>query len=659
MNKEFPSSTGHPFTLGVKKFDESYSFSIICQTSSWVNLIVQFENQRLLFPMHKEGDRFHIKVSNLPESFIYSYEIENEKNPEQPFIIADPYAKSLTSHFPFGNFEGAKSPILGYYFESFPFEWGSSSSLDLNPSQMIIYEMHLKGFTQNSSSQVAFKGAFLGMIEKIPYLKSLGVNAVELLPIMEFNECEIDFNNPVSQERLVNFWGYSTLNFFSIMKRYASQNDPAIAELEFKQMIKALHDSQIAVLLDVVYNHTGETFHLTQLKCYSYLAKESYYILEGIEHTNFTGCGNTFNTNHKITQQLIIDSLKFFVENYKVDGFRFDLASIFMRDTTGTPVTYPPLIESIQNDPILKKKILISEPWDAAGLYQVGSFPSPFLEWNGWYRDIVRHFFNIGNIYIGDLIECLSASPRLYSRYKPPYASINFITCHDGFSLHDLVSYQEKHNLMNGEENRDGSSHNLSLNFGVEGKTDDLTIRFLRRKQQLNFFCFLFSSFGLPMFLMGDERGQTKEGNNNSWCQNNFMNELIWDQGDEMILEGVKRLIKIRQSIPFYNQENYSFLKELSFIDANGNPPDLHSYGNFLAMTFYDSQKNCHVYIAFNASLNTFIIRLPNLKQNQKWHLYFNSYSFASKKEIAVNSMEEDYPITGQTCLIALSCDKI
>lgn len=655
MDKTFPTSLGHPFTLGVQKKNQEHAFCIHIDTAKEANLIVKYGDQLLKFPTYKEGSRFHIKVGNLPSEFTYAYQITDINDPSKSYLVSDPYSKALTTHFPYGNFNESEKEILSYHYESEDFNWGTSSNFEVDREKLVIYEMHIKGFTQLCNLPTA--GTFKAAIEKIPYLKSLGINAIELLPIMEFNECEISFSNPQTQERLVNYWGYSTLSFFSIMKRFSTVNDPRQAEIEFKEFVKACHEAQIAVVLDVVYNHTGEIYHLTNLKSYNYLSPSNYYILDGKKHTNFTGCGNTFNCNSKIATQLIIDSLKHFSENYKIDGFRFDLASIFMRDPTGTPVSHPPIIEAIQNDPLLIKKLLISEPWDAVGLYHVGNFPKPFLEWNGWYRDTVRQFFNVGNIYITDIIECLSACPRLYSRYKKPQDSVNFITCHDGFSLLDLVSYQSKHNEANGEENRDGNNHNLSINFGIEGPTEDPTIKFLRKKQILNFYSLLFASFGTPMFFMGDESGHSKNGNNNSWCQNNSINFMNWEAIDPSILNGVKLLISIRKSIGLYASQSYDFLKDLKFMDAYGKKPDAHSYGNFIAMTFYDSLLNRQLYFAFNSSPNAFIVQLPKLEKNEKWKLQFNSYELIGKKDFDPHFIENEYPITGQTCLIAFSSD--
>ncbi len=654
MEPFYPTTAEHIYRLGVHKTGSSHSFCIIIHDYEEANVCIFLAGETVKIPLKKDETRFYVQIGNLPESFEYAYEVQDKKDPNRKILIADPYAKGLTTHFPFGNFEKAQKEILSYHFEQLPFDWENTDIKFDNNQNLIIYEMHIRGFTQDLSSGVSHPGSFLGAIEKLPYLKSLGITAIEILPIMEFNECEISFSNPINKEKLFNFWGYSTLNFFTVMKRYGSVNDHKETCFEFKQFIKACHKNGLKVILDVVYNHTGELHHLTDLKCYSYLAKDTYYITENGQHTNFTGCGNTVNTNHPVTSQLIIDSLKYFSEEFHIDGFRFDLASIFMRDSTGTPISQPPIISLIQNDPVLNSKILISEPWDAAGLYHVGNFPKPFLEWNGWYRDVIRQFLNNGSVYIQDLMESLKACPRFYSKYKSPASSVNFITCHDGYSLIDLLSYTRKHNESNGEENHDGNNHNISCNFGIEGPTDDPTIRFQRRKHALNFFTMLLTSFGTPMIYMGDEVGRSKKGNNNTWCQDNKLDYFDWTDIDELILTGLKYLIKFRESVLFFNQSNYDFIWNVEFLDSYGSKPDSHTYGNFLAMTFYDKQNKTHFYFAYNAAPNSFIIRLPQIKGVSKWRLIWNTYDYLAKKEISNSPMELEFPITEQTCLIAV-----
>jgi isoamylase len=654
MEDLYPTAFGLPYTLGVQRLDTEHHFCVHSDQNDPLTLVIIFDNKTLKFPMHRTGNRHHLSVFQLPKTFDYYYEMKDPIDPNQFVQVVDPYAKALKSHYPFGNFEEAKKSYMSTHFPFLDFDWGDKPKSALKKNNLKIYEMHIRGFTLDQSSKVKNPGTFKGAIEKIAYIKEMGFNAIELLPVMLFNECEVNFSNPINNERLYNFWGYSTLSFFCIMQRYCST--PAFDEgvNEFKSFVKACHDEGILVILDVVYNHTGEIHHLTPIKAYEYLSKSSYYILEDQKHTNFSGCGNTFNCNSEFGMQLILDSLRYFISEFHIDGFRFDLASIFLRDPTGTPIAHSPLIEAMQNDPLISQTLLISEPWDAAGLYHVGSYPKPFMEWNGWYRDVIRQFINNKNVYISDLIEAISGSPRLYSRYKAPFDSVNFITCHDGFSLYDLVSYSTKHNEANGEENRDGSNHNISCNYGHEGETLDPTIRFTRKKQVLNFLAVLFTSFGTPMITMGDESCHSKKGNNNSWCQDNALNFLNFENMDREIFEGLKELISIRSSIPFFQQNDYSFIKQLSFLDSYGNNPDPHSYGNFIAMSFFDPAIESYVYIAYNCSSNGFVIRLPSHKGSAKWHLAFNSYDFIAKKNYKDSPIPVEYPITPQTTMIAI-----
>jgi isoamylase/glycogen operon protein len=646
--------------VGVTKTETGYNFCVYAHPAVKANLCIFLDGDRQhRIPLSKTDTWFHSHVEGLPTYFHYAYELLNEDGSQiQSRLIVDPYARALSTHFPYK--QGySDHEILGIHFEPNSFDWGQTKRLNVSKESLIIYEMHIRAFTQDPSSNLEHAGLFSGAEKKLDHLKELGINAVELLPIMEFNECEVSFKNPIDQTELVNFWGYSTLNFFSLMKRYTSTAAIPSCIDEFKKFIKACHERDIAVILDVVYNHTGEFSSKTHISSFGALSPEAYYILEGGKHTNYSGCGNTLNSNHPITQKMIIDSLRYYVEEFQIDGFRFDLASIFMRDPTGTPIEYPPIIKAIDEDQMLQSILLIAEPWDAAGLYHVGSFPNPFLEWNGWYRDIIRQFINLGNVYIQDLMEALKGSPRLYIRYKKPFQSINFVTCHDGFCMQDLVSYQYKHNEANGEENRDGSNSNISINFGIEGETTDPTIRFSRKKQVLNFFSVLFTSFGTPMLYMGDEIGHTKKGNNNPWCQDNQFNWLNWNAVDEDLLNGLKKLIALRKSLSFLNQIDYTFIDQIQFLDARGNTPDQHTYGNFIAMTFYDKKQKCRVYFAYNTSSNAFIIELPKIKSNQIWELHWNTYEFLAKKGICFPmTIQNEYPITGQTCMIAISVEK-
>ena len=395
-----------------------------------------------------------------------------------------------------------------------PFDWEHVARPFIPMDDLIIYEMHVWGFT--AKADVAQPGTFLGIIEKIPYLLDLGINAIELMPIHPFDDHK-------------NYWGYSSINFFAIMAKYGTVHD-------FKTMVRELHRAGIEVILDVVYNHTSDNNSLWDID------RETYYLLSQDGHPmNFSGCGNTLRANHPVVQELILSSLRYFVAQMRVDGFRFDLASTLSRDDDGTPLDHPPIIEAISRDPILAKTKLIAEPWDPGGLYQVGRFHGRFSEWNGRFRDEVRSFIK-GTGDTNLFTQRILGSPDLY---MTPTRSINFITAHDGFTLRDLVSYNEKHNEANGEEGRDGENNNTSWNCGVEGQSDDPAIRDLRERQVSNFLLALFVAQGIPMLLMGDEYGHTRNGNNNTWCQDNDLNYFQWGEHCDL----VGPLIKLRRSL--------------------------------------------------------------------------------------------------------------
>jgi isoamylase/glycogen operon protein len=462
--------------------------------------------------------------------------------------------------------------------------------------------MHVRGFTQDPSSNVAHPGTFLGAIEKIPYLKDLGINAVELLPIYEFNESEVDIKNPKTGERLFNYWGYSTVNFFSPTNRYGVEN----TSFEFKSFVKECHKNGIEVILDVVYNHTAETGRGGPEYGYRALADKSYYWQTDTgEYFNDTGCGNTFKCTHPVTLDFIIQSLRFWVQNYHIDGFRFDLAPVLYLGSDA-------LIEAITQDPLLANIKMFSEPWDLVH-YQVGSFytKSPrWSEWNGKYRDSVRSFIKGDPNSKGEFAGRLSGSQDLYS-WGVPTNSTNFITVHDGFTMNDLVSYNQKNNIANGENNRDGLNENISWNCGVEGPSRNKKIQDLRLKQMKNFFMALFLSRGVPLMLMGDEVAHTKNGNNNTWCQDNKLNWFDWSRVSTNVLlfEFVKKLIKFRKENPEFSEDKFFTPEEIVWHGFEPNNPDWHADDRFVAFTVCDK-----FYVAFNAKSKAITLELPEGK---------------------------------------------
>ncbi|MFH1760559.1 MAG: alpha-amylase family glycosyl hydrolase, partial [bacterium] len=445
----------------------------------------------------------------------------------------------------------------------------------------------MRGFTRHSSSGIKHKGTFRGIIEKIPYLKKLGITAVELMPIHEFDENEILRYDPVTKNKLKNYWGYSTINFFAPRGKYSASGTLGQQVKEFKTIVKALHKSNIEVILDVVFNHTAEGNEFGPTICFRGIDNSIYYMLEnGRNYKNYSGCGNTLNCNHPIVQSFILDCLVYWVLEMHVDGFRFDLASILGRDKNGTVLENPPVIERISENPLLRDTKIIAEAWDAAGLYQVGRFPGDrWAEWNGRFRDDIRAFWRGDKGCVPKFATRFTGSSDLYEHAnKRPFHSINFVTCHDGFTLNDLVSYNEKHNLMNGEENADGDNNNLSNNCGFEGPVENKEINRLRERQMKNFILTLFLSQGLPMLLSGDEFKRTQQGNNNAYCQDNEISWLDWDllKKHRSFFSFVKNLIWFRKTHPVFRRGSFfqgkdtglNGLEDIKWYDENLKLPD-------------------------------------------------------------------------------------
>ena len=497
------------------------------------------------------------------------------------------------------------------------FDWQGVNKPKIPWQDLVIYELHVRAFTMTSSkigADALYDGSFAGVIQRIPYLKGLGINCVELLPVMEYNETEWDKRDPAGK-RLCQFWGYSTVAFFVPMHRFASNADPHTVVNEFKLMVRELHRAGIEVILDVVYNHTAEMgddyvgpgFYGMKL-----LAPFSYYLLKdhGKTFVNHSGCGNTLNCNNVIVQELIHESLRYWAHEMKVDGFRFDLASILCRGTDAEPLNDPPLITRITKDPAMRDVKLIAEPWDCGGLYQVGSFPhlGVWAEWNGKYRDCIRRFIKGDGHMLSEFASRLCGSEDLYGNGRKPFHSVNFITAHDGFSLYDLVSYNEKHNHDNGEHNNDGEAHNNSWNCGVEGETYDEHIKALRERQLKNFYLALLVSAGTPMLNMGDEYAHTKNGNNNTWCQDSNLTHFSWKGAKDKqssLWRFVQNLVHLRRS--------ESVLKRTHFLthhDVTWNAADWNSGYNFVAFTL---KGDTQIFIAFNAGGDSRSVNLPHV----------------------------------------------
>lgn len=626
-------SVGFPHPFGATVYLDGVNFSVVCIHASKLSLCLYSsrEPHKLLYEFNldpiynKTGNVWHIFLHKLPLDMLYLYRVD-DKDPS----LLDPYAKEvITTPKWIENREDGYHPYGGIYpLKTFAWEDDKPPLIPLE--DLVIYEMHVRGYTVHESSGVANPGTFLGLIEKIPHLLDLGVNAVELLPIHEFNECENTHINPITKQPLCQFWGYSTVNFFSPMQRYASNDELGSAITDFKTMVKELHRNGIEVILDVVYNHTAEGNDQGPVISFDGFDSPIYYMLdEKGHHLNFTGCGNTFNCNHPIVRELIKESLRYWVTEMHVDGFRFDLASTLTRGTKGQPLVYSPILEVISNDPILAKVKLIAEPWDAAGLYQVGSFfehgSGRWSEWNARYRDTIRRFIK-GTGFKGEFVNNICGSQDFYHSVTP-YASINFVTAHDGFTLQDLVSYNRKHNLGNGEHNRDGTNDNESWNCGIEGPTLNKTVAKIRSQQIRNLHFALMISRGIPMLLMGDEYAHTKHGNNNTWCQDNDLNWFLWDQLDKHadFHRFYKGMIHFRKQHALLRQNKFLRPEDAVWHGQKLGLPNWAAQDRLIAFTLLDHQGGNDLFIAFHSGPGELEIELPTKENKKKWFWVVNT----------------------------------
>jgi glycogen operon protein len=484
---------------------------------------------------------WHVFVTGVAPGQLYGYRVAGPGEPQRGLrfdpakVLLDPYGRGVA--VPEGyNREAAQragdnaaTAMKSVVVDTSAYDWEGDVPLNLPASRTVIYEMHVRGFTRHSNSGVGEnkRGTYAGLIEKIPYLQKLGITAVELLPVFQFDALD-------APPGKVNYWGYAPISFFAPHQAYSARQDPLGPIDEFRDMVKALHRAGIEVILDVVYNHTAEGNENGPTLCFRGIDNPTYYILEGggAWYGNYTGCGNTVNANHPVVRRMIVDSLRYWVEVMHVDGFRFDLASILSRDANGCPLPNPPVLWDIESDPTLASTKLLAEAWDAAGLYQVGSFVGDaWKEWNGRFRDDVRDFFRSEPGALRRMADRIVGSPEVYGhKMREAEQSVNFVTCHDGFTLNDLVSYNQKHNEANGEDNRDGANDNRSWNCGAEGPTDDPTVEKLRNRQIKNFMTVTMMSLGVPMILMGDEVRHTQLGNNNAYCQDNELSWFDWSR---------------------------------------------------------------------------------------------------------------------------------
>lgn len=634
------TTTGSPYPFGVSTHPAGYNFSIYAKDAEEVSLCLFEEDQTepfqevLLDPhSNRTGDVWHTSLSTLPPYTVYAYRVK--KSDGTSVLLLDPYAKTVASEHHWRENENEERPYrpLGKIALPHSFDWEGDTLPNHAAKDLIIYEMHVRGFTQHHSSQVKHPGTYAGLTEKIPYLQSLGINAVELLPVHEFNEREALQTNPRTKQKLCNYFGYSTVNFFSPMNRYAADSRQGNVLTEFKTMVKEFHKHKIEVILDVVFNHTFEGNQQGPTTSFRGFDPLAYYMIdEHGNYLNFSGCGNTLNCNHPITRELILEALRYWVVEMHIDGFRFDLASIMTRSENGTPLINPPLVEAITKDPILSQTKLIAEAWDAGGLYQVGGFvpgSKRWGEWNGKYRDVVRRFIKGTCGYKNAFATAICGSQDLYGYGRSPSCSVNFVTAHDGFSLADLVCYDGKHNEENGEENRDGFDHNDSWNCGFEGHSSNQKVVKLRDRQIRNFHLALMVSQGIPMILMGDEYAHSRHGNNNTWCQDNELNWFLWDRLD--IRTGFHRffrlLIQFRNNYPLLRREDFLTDQDIQWHGLAPLDPQWENDNRFVAFTLNLPEQGPDLYVAFNTSHLPLTITFPSLPEGKSWYWVVNTHN--------------------------------
>lgn len=616
---------------------------------------------RIPFPdSYRIGDTYSMLVYDIkPDEFEYAFSFDGPYEPAKGLlfneenVLLDPYSRAVTGQRKWGEKpEGGKDFEYRARVVKSSFDWGNIKQLEQPFEDLVIYETHVRGYTKDKSSGVSAPGTFAGLKDKIPYLKDLGINAVELMPIFEFDE--IESARVVDGVQLYNYWGYNTVSFFAPNTSYAFNEEHNHEGDELKSLIKALKENGIEVILDVVFNHTAEGNEMGPCFSFKGIDNNVYYMLTPDAHYyNFSGCGNVMNCNHPVVRSFIIDCLRHWAIEYRVDGFRFDLASILGRDQNGAPMANPPILESLAFDPVLGKMKLIAEAWDAGGLYQVGSFPSwnRWAEWNGRYRDDMRSFLKGDDGMAGNAITRITGSRDLYSPESRGHkASVNFMTCHDGFTLYDLYSYNEKHNEKNGWNNTDGDNNGHSWNCGAEGETDDPNVNGLRRRLIKNAFAALLCSRGPAMFFAGDEFCNTQFGNNNAYCQDNIISWLDWSRLEEFkeIHDFVRHMIQFRKEHPILRKMTKPSSCQFPEISVhNGTPFNASTdYKTKLIGIMYagrneEDTEDDIVFYCMNAYWEPLVMQLPVLPNGKHWHVdtntnaeYFDGEDFTEKTEL-------------------------
>jgi isoamylase len=639
---------GQSYPLGATVYAVGVNFCVYSKHATGVDLLLfdadQLSEPRRVITLDPEWNRtsfyWHVFVPGVKTGQIYGFRVHGPFNPAQGHrfdgskVLLDPYARAVVGDDSYDRKaaitpgDNCASALKGVVVDTRSYDWEGDRPLRNPYSTSVIYEMHVGGFTRHPSSGLPIdkRGTFAGIIEKIPYLKELGITAVELLPIHQFDPQD-------AQPGLENYWGYSTLGFFAPHRAYSSRKDPLGAVNEFRDMVKALHKAGIEVILDVVFNHSAEGNHEGPTLSFKGFDNSTYYILEDnpAYYSNYSGCGNTLKANHAVVGLMILDSLRYWVSEMHVDGFRFDLASVLSRDMSGNPLEDPPILWSIESDPILAGTKLIAEAWDAAGLYQVGSFIGDrFAEWNGPYRDRVRQFVKGDRGSVAELADRILGSPDIYPEpNREPNRSIHFVSCHDGFTLNDLVSYNQKYNEANLELNRDGANDNFSWNCGIEGPTTNPWVLQLRQRQIKNFITLLFMAQGTPMLLMGDEVRRSQLGNNNAYCQDNEISWFNWDlvEQEQHLLRFTQGLIHLIQTLKVFRLEHIlpvtdTFHQEphLLWHGVKLGQPDWSEQSHTLAFTLHYPAAGEQIHVILNAYWEALVFELPPLQSHERWH---------------------------------------
>ena len=639
------TASGVPLPLGAQQRDGGVNFAVFSRHATAVSLLLfdhpddaQPTCSMALEPLrHRSGDIWHVWVGGLGPGCLYAWQVDGPDAPQEGdrfnprLALLDPYATALvgTERWDFAQAHGDRPEPQAVHAKCLlpddGFDWQDDQPPRHPWSATVIYETHVRGLSMYPSAAVRYPGTYLGVADMIPYFRKLGITAVELLPVQEFHEYDVAQTNPLSGERLRDYWGYNTVAFFAPKESYSSRSATGCQIAEFKTMVRELHRAGIELILDIVFNHTAEGDQRGPTLNFRGLDNRIYYLLENDRryYKNFSGTGNTLNCNHPVVRDYILDCLRHWVVEMHVDGFRFDLAAIMERDEDGNILPNPPLLERIAEDPILRDVKLIAEAWDAAGVYQVGRFPGRrWSEWNGRYRDEVRRFWRGDAGMTGLLASRLCGSADLYQQSdKEPLNSINYLTCHDGFTLNDVVSYAAKHNAANGHDNHDGSDENYSANYGVEGPSDDPVIERLRKRQIKNMLATLMLSRGVPMLLGGDEFRRSQSGNNNAYCQDNEVSWYDWRllETESEIYEFTRAVIDLRRRFPLLAEERFYAAADVSWFGLDGAPPDWGAPARTLGCHLHPPGYTDELCLLFNAEQHEVLFSLPQARNGKKW----------------------------------------